>query len=311
MLRLETYPKDSEHTSLLQMQALNLQLTYDNLQIVLHRTIAFQHGIERLGAGQAHIDNSMQQLLASAMKTSELYQNLSVLHASRRTHADMHIGISLFTAGVVLCAMCLANPMTELSAKAKMGIMHIIAMCRDATSTSPHLISSQSLSILESLVKAILQREDALITGRGQPASPARPESGEARTHPRVETSGGTAAAELERPLRPVQEGKKHEHIRLLDMKLTALLLNLVFAYHTSRSTSWPDTGVSGSIQTEQAAGPSSQSAAEAPIFVWDGDSSFLVDSGLAEASQLWLWADDLSYDSFNDPAYGRTSPAE
>lgn len=35
--------------------------------------------------------------------------------------------------------------------------------------------------------------------------------------------------------------------------------------------------------------------------FNWDGDMSALVDSGLVDASQLWLWADTLDFDSFND----------
>lgn len=41
--------------------------------------------------------------------------------------------------------------------------------------------------------------------------------------------------------------------------------------------------------------------------FNWDGDMSSLVDSGLVDASQLWLWADTLDFDSFNDPAVDPT----
>lgn len=41
--------------------------------------------------------------------------------------------------------------------------------------------------------------------------------------------------------------------------------------------------------------------------FNWDGDISSLVDSGLVDASQLWLWADTLDFDSFNDPAVDQT----
>jgi hypothetical protein len=37
--------------------------------------------------------------------------------------------------------------------------------------------------------------------------------------------------------------------------------------------------------------------------FNWDGDMSALVDSGLVDASQLWLWADSLDFDSLNDLA--------
>lgn len=46
----------------------------------------------------------------------------------------------------------------------------------------------------------------------------------------------------------------------------------------------------------------SQQVALEAAnTFEWDGDLSFLADSNLLDASQLWLWADNLNYDSFND----------
>lgn len=46
----------------------------------------------------------------------------------------------------------------------------------------------------------------------------------------------------------------------------------------------------------------SQQAALEAAnTFEWDGDLSFLVDSDLLDASQLWLWADNLNYDSLND----------
>lgn len=33
--------------------------------------------------------------------------------------------------------------------------------------------------------------------------------------------------------------------------------------------------------------------------FSWDGNISSLVESGLADASQLWLWSDNLGYKSF------------
>lgn len=167
-LRLENYDQDSEHISLLQMQALNLQLTYNNLQIIFHRTAAFQYNDKECKFRSANTGNntSLQQLLDSAMDISELYKYSSTLHASRRTHADMHIGITLFTAGVVLCAICLSQPMTTMGSKAKTGVMHIIRMRRNASSLNQHLVSTQSLSILDSLVTAVLRLEADLIIGR-------------------------------------------------------------------------------------------------------------------------------------------------
>jgi hypothetical protein len=37
----------------------------------------------------------------------------------------------------------------------------------------------------------------------------------------------------------------------------------------------------------------------QADTFNWDGDISALVDSGFIDASQLWLWADSLDFESF------------
>ncbi|KAF3361311.1 NAD-dependent deacetylase hst4 [Verticillium dahliae VDG1] len=169
-LQLASYAAQDEQSSLLQLQALNLQLTYDNLQIILHRTAAFENDgqmneLRMTGGGST----SLQQLLDSAMDTSELYRYSSALQASGRTHAAMHIGITLFTAGVVLCAICLSRPLTDMGNRAKTGVMHIIRMCRsaaDSPTSSQHLISRQSLDILDSLVTVVLRQETELITAR-------------------------------------------------------------------------------------------------------------------------------------------------
>lgn len=167
-LQLRSYDQNPEQISILQMQALNLQLTYDNLQIILHRTAAFRFNDKEciFPSSSARNSSSLQQLFDSAMDISELYKYSSALHASRRTHADMHIGITLFTAGVVLCAICLSHPMTTMVSRAKTGVMHIIRMCRNASSSNQHLVSTQSLSILDSLVTVVLRLETDLIIGK-------------------------------------------------------------------------------------------------------------------------------------------------
>ena len=223
MLRLESYDANSEQISVLQMQALNLQLTYDNLQIILHRTSAFNHNDKESNLRMANPASniSVQQLLISASNTSELYRYLPVLRASRRTHADMHIGITLFTAGVVLCAICLSQPMTETSSRAKTSIMHIIRMCR-TSSSSQHLVSRQSLSILDSLVTVVLRLENSLITGKVDltVASPVR----HGTLTPVLDAASSVGAATIgahatnpensvvarssEALLQPIQEGK-------------------------------------------------------------------------------------------------------
>lgn len=166
-LRLETYEADSDENSVYQIQALSLQLTYDNLQIILHRGAAFDSSENPNSVDTAHVrsDFSYQQLFESAIRTSEVYKYSHLLQQCRRTHANMHIGMTLFTAGVVLCAICLPRPMSDVSQKAKTGIMHIIRVCRDHSSATQHLVSAQCVKILEGLVSVILQLENQLIIG--------------------------------------------------------------------------------------------------------------------------------------------------
>ncbi|KAF9775220.1 hypothetical protein IL306_006694 [Fusarium sp. DS 682] len=151
-----------------EVQALSLQLTYDNLQIILHRTAVFNNDKE-IYANLSKSDTSLQQIFTSAMDTSELSRHPRILDACRRTHADVHVGITMFTAGVVLCAICLSQPLTEMGSRAKTGVMHITRMCRETTTSgvySGQLISEQSLGIIDSLVEVMLRQETDLITGR-------------------------------------------------------------------------------------------------------------------------------------------------
>lgn len=196
-LRIESYATASREISLLQMQALSLQLTYDNLQIILHRSAAFRvadGGASRVDATSISSPFSHRQLFEAAIRTADLHRYSHVLQECRRTHANMHIGITLFTAGVVLCAICLSQPMSEVSQRAKTGIMHIIRICHD-NSSAQHLVSDQCVKILEGLVAVILQAENQLITGR-----PSAPPADELAS--RAEGSGAGERS------RPVSDGR-------------------------------------------------------------------------------------------------------
>ncbi|EEY19045.1 conserved hypothetical protein [Verticillium alfalfae VaMs.102] len=289
-LRLASYAAQDEQPSLTQLQALNLQLTYDNLQIILHRTAAFENDGQmnelRMTEGGS---TSLQQLLDSAMNTSELYRYSSALQASGRTHAAMHIGITLFTAGVVLCAICLSRPLTDTGNRAKTGVMHIIRMCRsaaDSPTSSQHLVSRQSLDILDSLVTVVLRRETELITGRislpaNKPTSFASTLGTGSATAP-VNSNPHSIPDRGEGLLHPIQE---------------------VFTQHISGPASRPPSPVPALQQLSFSTGAPVLNGPAQPVttFDWDGDLSVLVDQGLADASQVWLWADNLGYETFND----------
>lgn len=167
-LRLDLYKDkdkdDSQTPSLLQMQALALQLTYDNIQIILHRSLAFGSGSSSQGSNLPSSALSREQLFQSALRTSNLKDYSHVLHACATTHAAMHVGICLFTAGVVLCSFAISEPLSATSEAAKNGVTNILRFQHDPL-LNQHLLSAQSVRILEDLVKVLMHSEQSFIVG--------------------------------------------------------------------------------------------------------------------------------------------------
>ncbi|KAF4177649.1 hypothetical protein CNMCM7927_003022 [Aspergillus lentulus] len=151
--RLETANVPSDKPPLCQLQALALQLAYDNLHIILHRSVAFGASCHDIpyGGNTAHGQGSSlhrEELLQSALRTSELGHYSHIHQACRRTHAVMH----------------------PSSQKAKAGIMAIIHLHRNSF-PDQHLLSAQSAKILEDAVAAVMQHEQQLILGNPPPRS--------------------------------------------------------------------------------------------------------------------------------------------
>ncbi|KNG83316.1 hypothetical protein ANOM_007577 [Aspergillus nomiae NRRL 13137] len=295
-LRLETYKDNPNSESrILEMQALALQLTYDNLQIILHRSAAF--GVNKRGSHSndgANPDNSFsqQQLLESALRTSQLHQHAQLLQACRKTHAVMHIGICLFTSGVVLCAIALAQPLSLASQKAKEGVMRILRLQDDSIS-SRHLLSIQSVQILRDLVTVVMRSEERAILGySSMPIGPI-PE--------RFDDGQSISAFPQADPIIPDRA--------LLDdtgvpqpFSNTGPLnpLQQVFRQHLNQSL--PALDPPGLIDSNSTQGSvEMQQPTPAAMFSWDGNVSALVDAGLVDASQMWLWSDNLEYQSFSE----------
>ncbi|KAF5627123.1 transcriptional regulatory [Fusarium sp. NRRL 52700] len=277
-----------------EIHALSLQLTYDNLQIILHRTAVFSN-ISDISAISPISSTSLQQIFTSAMDTSELSRHPRVLDACRRTHADVHVGMTMFTAGVVLCAICLSQPLTEMGSRAKTGVMHITRMCRETTAGvySGQLVSEQSLGIIDSLVQVMLRQETDMITGRtSYPSLSSASTKGDGASS--IRDSSARSRTIAPRPRAITSDPSEPRNERVLE------LIQEVFRQHVSTPPTGanlePQSIISGNLGTDgyqEITG----------TFNWDGDMSALVDSGLVDASQLWLWADTLDFDSFNAPA--------
>ncbi|KAI2813003.1 transcriptional regulator family: Fungal Specific TF [Aspergillus niger] len=279
-LRLETYKDDPKSESRIpEMQALVLQLTYDNLQIILHRNAAFgcnERGFHSNSDATPH-NSSREQLLESALRTSKLHQHAQLLQSCRKTHAVMHIGICLFTAGVVLCAIALAQPLSIASQKAKEGVMRILRLQEDSVS-SQHLLSIQSVQILRDLVTVVMRSEERVILGHGSSFIPERP--------------GG-------------------DHSTLPIPQADSIIMDQALLDDTGAAQPSSNPGALNPLQQVDPSGLIGPSGAQDPVetqqsnpsamFSWDGNVSALVDAGLVDASQMWLWSDNLEYQSFSE----------
>ncbi|RDH31280.1 hypothetical protein BDQ94DRAFT_180368 [Aspergillus welwitschiae] len=291
-LRLETYKDDPKSESRIpEMQALVLQLTYDNLQIILHRSAAFgynERGFHSNSGATPH-NSSREQLLESALRTSKLHQHAQLLQSCRKTHAVMHIGICLFTAGVVLCAIALAQPLSVASQKAKEGVMRILRLQEDSVS-SQHLLSIQSVQILRDLVTVVMRSEERVILGHGSSSIPERP-GGDHSTLPISQADSIIMDQALLDDTGAAQPSSNPGALNSLQQ---------VFRQHLDQSL--PVVDPSGLIGPSGAQDPvETQQSNPSAMFSWDGNVSALVDAGLVDASQMWLWSDNLEYQSFSE----------
>jgi len=185
--------------STFRMQALALQLGYDNIMIVLHRPLLLsgpdasflldrknddenesendnhnEHG-EAPGetprvspATQKANSLSKNQCWESAMHTSSIIQHLEVLRQMKTTHAASYTGMHLFTAGVMLSVVALSQPLSRKAQEAKRAIGGIIQLLN---AFSPYtVLSAQSGTIIERLLRLIMAKEmRALVSGSHNP----------------------------------------------------------------------------------------------------------------------------------------------
>ncbi|KAK5045133.1 hypothetical protein LTR84_009466 [Exophiala bonariae] len=153
------------------LQALALQLTYDNLMIVIHRPLlADQRHKRSTGGNQNAIHaqsstlntsthrNSFQQCLNSALRISRIQQcNRNLLALARRTHLVSFIGMNLFTSSVVMFICALSDTLSDLAQEAKRGITRNLKMLKLLSGDGS--LSMQCSKILEDLVQIIVDKE--------------------------------------------------------------------------------------------------------------------------------------------------------
>ena len=161
------------------LQALALQLAYDNIMILLHRPLlpfnsdgssSQPAGINTIipnerGGGVEETSSpnpttqciSKDQCWESAMRTSKILEHLDILRVIKRTHAAAYMGIHMFTAGLLLSILALYQPLSSQAQEAKKAMGRVIRLSKAFGCHT--ILSAQSGKVLESLVKVILAKE--------------------------------------------------------------------------------------------------------------------------------------------------------
>jgi hypothetical protein len=171
-----------------QLQALVLQLSYDNVQLVLHRPLLTMNQVPRWpltiddtsqntagdfrndSAGEVNdmIKSSKCQCWISSLRTSTIGDYPDHLLASRSTHGAAYAGIQSFTPGVVLGIFALSDPLSDQAHQAKRALSKIIKLPKLHKYRTT--VSDQCGQILEELLRLILAEEmKALLVDASEP----------------------------------------------------------------------------------------------------------------------------------------------
>lgn len=191
-----------QESRLFMLQALALQLAYDNVQILLHRPFLSQN-MQNLAPGQpggernpceeaiatsplsscrspsVHSRGTQSALLTSkdhcwdsAIQSSNLGLYGQCLEFARETHAAAFLGINLFTASMVLCVFALSNPISTQAQLAKQAVTRIMSLSRFLANRS--ILSGQTNQVLRDLVNLILEKERRVILSVDKDPLPVR-----------------------------------------------------------------------------------------------------------------------------------------
>lgn len=168
-------------TKILRLQALALQMAFENIQVMLLRPfLAVKAARAQMRSGLATSPNpavnnntavntavdsivltSTRQCVHSALRTSRMIDYPVLLNAALMTHAASFFSHHIFTSGVVLCMSIIMDPLSEDMYDIKMGIQKNIAIQKQMSDNGK--VSQQSLDILIELTKMAFSREMATV----------------------------------------------------------------------------------------------------------------------------------------------------
>jgi hypothetical protein len=198
-LRLSSYSSETPDSrtepilKIFRRQALALQLSYDNMQLILHRPLLAYDGsskaislsnnaprrsgrdvpVQGTDSDNATLDQdkdvfkvSKTRCWESAMRTSRIGEHPDILKDARNTYGAAYAGIQAFTAGVMLAIFALSNPLSTQAQESKRAISRLIKMPKLLGYRTA--ISDQCGVILEELIRLILAEEMKSLVSEGE-----------------------------------------------------------------------------------------------------------------------------------------------
>jgi hypothetical protein len=164
-------PDSSSEEKSHNLQALSLQLTFDNLMIVLHRPLLAGRGSGEQGIAMRDEASSQgsrftedmretgfNRCLKSALRISNIQLKKPHLFSlARSSHLVSFLGMNTFTASVVLFICALSDTLSDTAQEAKRAMKRTLQMQKSLAKHAS--LSRQCTSILEDLVQLILKKE--------------------------------------------------------------------------------------------------------------------------------------------------------
>lgn len=176
-------PPNVDSTSMkLPLQALVLQISYDNIQLILHRRLLVETEVLSLKSHHSKtqqnlrmttnvsaklLATSTEQCWESAKRTSLIEQHSQIAQQLGNSPAAGYIGVQCFMAGVMLGIFALSLPFTTRASEAKCGLGRLIKTpgCLGYRTK----ISDQTGRILERLLRLIVDEEVNMLTSKQSP----------------------------------------------------------------------------------------------------------------------------------------------
>ena len=147
-------------TAIYGLQALLLQLAYDNALILIHRPILALKNKSPLTPSQHIFRQSINCCWEATLRISDI-GNHHIFNRNQQAHAISYVGIHLFTAGAVLSAFASSKPLSRRAWEARQALSRVIKMQRQLRRKV--VVSGQGLNILETLAREVVNKEIKVI----------------------------------------------------------------------------------------------------------------------------------------------------